>query len=65
MAQDLLSIKHWEDVPQFRQIPTPETKHEVVSLGHIRLSDTLNMVASLPSVKSSWRLQWRDHLDWG
>ena len=27
-------LKHWEDVPQYRQIPTPEIKHEVVPWRH-------------------------------
>jgi len=37
VAHDLLSLKYGEDVPQYRQIPTPDIKHEAVSVGHIRL----------------------------
>jgi len=37
VAHDLLSLKYGEDCPQYRQIPTPDIKHEAVPVGHIRL----------------------------
>jgi len=40
VAHDLLSLKYGEDVPlgsQYRQIPTPDIKHEAVPVGNIRL----------------------------
>ena len=40
VAHDLLSLKYGEDVPlgsQYRQVSTPDIKHEAVPVGHIRL----------------------------
>jgi len=37
VAHDLLSLKYGEDLPQYRQIPTPDIKHEALPVGHIRI----------------------------